>query len=202
MRWSFPLFLRLLLVSVLLFTCAYVVVAWQIVEFGRQPADTSADAAVVLGAAAWGGRPSPVYRERIIEAIALYKAGKVHWIILTGGTPNPGYPSEAQVGQRFCVAHGVPIKATLVDQVSRTTWQNLEQTRTLMASHNIETVLLVSDPMHMRRAVAMAHALGIRASPMPTPSSRFRSLFTRSKFLWRETWLYLAYLAFGVKAQG
>jgi uncharacterized SAM-binding protein YcdF (DUF218 family) len=87
-------------------------------------------------------------------------------------------------------------------QMSRTTWQNLEQTRILMVSHNIETVLLVSDPMHMRRAVAMAHALGIRASPMPTPSSRFRSLSTRSKFSWHETWLYLAYLAFGVKAQG
>ena len=200
MRRSFLLLFRLFLVPLLLLAGVYVVVAWHIVEFGRQRADKSADAAVVLGAAAWGGRPSPVCRERILEAIALYKAGKVYWIILTGGTPNPNYASKAQVGRRFCLARGVPMEATLMDEVSRTIWQNLEETRVLMASRDIKTVLLVSDPIHMRRAVAMAHALCIRASPMPTPSSRFRSLLTRSKFLWRETWFYLAYLTFGVRA--
>jgi uncharacterized SAM-binding protein YcdF (DUF218 family) len=190
---------RLLLWSFLLLVGGYGVAAWQIIQFGNQASEASADAAIVLGAAAWGTRPSPVYRERIVEAISLYKAGKVRWVILTGGSSAPGYPSEAKVGRQFCISRGVPIGATLVDEVSRTTWQNLEQAKELMASRGIRTVLLVSDPLHMRRAMTMAKDLGLQALPVPTDSSRFRSWSTRGKFLWRETWLYLAYLIFGLK---
>lgn len=190
---------RLLLWSFLLRVCGWGVAAWQIIRFGNHASEASADAAIVLGAAAWGTRPSPVYRERIVEAISLYKAGKVRWVILTGGSSAPGYPSEAKVGRQFCISRGVPIGATLVDEVSRTTWQNLEQAKELMASRGIRTVLLVSDPLHMRRAMTMAKDLGLQALPVPTDSSRFRSWSTRGKFLWRETWLYLAYLIFGLK---
>lgn len=161
--------------------------------------DGIADAALVLGAAAWGNRPSPVYRERIVEAVTLYKAGKVQWIILTGGSPRAGYPSEALVGRQFCVANGVPLRATLMDENSRSTWDNLVNAQRLMTARSIKTVLLVSDPLHMRRALKMADDLGVNALPAPTPSSRFRSTISRAKFLWRETWLYLAYLILGVR---
>jgi uncharacterized SAM-binding protein YcdF (DUF218 family) len=178
---------------------SYGFAAWDIVRYGNQVVDASADAAIVLGAAAWGSKPSPVYRERILAAIALYQAKRVHWIILTGGTPQPGYPTEAQVGRQFCVAHGVPASATLLDERSRTTWQNLQEAKALMTGNNIHTVLLVSDPLHMRRAMAMAHDLGLHALPAATTSSRFRSSTARAKFLWRETWLYLAYVVLGLK---
>lgn len=170
-------------------------VAIQIVVFGNQVKEFSADAAIVLGAAAWGKNPSPVYRERINEAISLYKLGRVHSIIFTGGTREPGYPSEAEVGRQFSARHGVPLTAMLVDIESRNTWQNLERAKLLMASAGIHSVLLVSDPLHMRRVMTMAADLDIQAQPAPTPSSRFRSWETWSKFLWRETWLYLDYLA-------
>ena len=175
----------------------FTAIAWQIVQFGNQAYASSADAALVLGAAAWGNRPSPVYRERINEAISLYKEGRVHWIIFTGGTPEPGYPSEAEVGRQFSARHGVPLAAMLVEVDSRNTWQNLERAKVLMDHANIHSALLVSDPLHMRRAMAMATDLGIRAEPAPTLSSRFSSWTTRSKFLWRETWLYLDYLMLG-----
>lgn len=184
--------------AVLLFG-AYLVAAWLIVQMERRTSDGTADAALVLGAAAWGNRPSPVYRERIAEAVALYKAGRVHWIILTGGTPQAGFPSEAEVGRQFCVERGVPVAATLVDETSRTTWQNLHNARALMARSGIHTVFLVTDPLHMRRALTMAHGLDLQAMPSPTTSSRFRSWTSRAKFLWRESWLYLAYVIFGVK---
>jgi uncharacterized SAM-binding protein YcdF (DUF218 family) len=191
--------LRLPILALLvLLVGSYGFAAWGILRYGDQVSDASADAAVVLGAAAWGSKPSPVYRERILEAVALYKAKKVNWIILTGGTPQAGYPSEAQVGRQFCVTQGVPSSATLVDERSRTTWQNLQGAKALMGPRGIRTVLLVSDPLHMRRAMAMAQDLGLQAQPAATPSTRFRSWITRGKFLWRETWLYLAYVVFGV----
>ena len=137
----------------LLLAMGLTVVAWRIVAFGNRAQDSFADAAIVLGAAAWGNNPSPVYRERINEAISLYKQGRVRWIIFTGGTREPGYPSEAEVGRQFSVKHGVPLSAMLVDIDSHNTWQNLEHARQLMALSGMQSALLVSDPLHMRRAI-------------------------------------------------
>ena len=176
---------------------AFGIAAWDIFAFSNRTSDSVADAAIVLGAAAWGNNPSPVYRERINEAISLYKRGRVHWIIFTGGTRKPGYPSEAEVGRQFAAKFGVPMEAMLVDLESRNTWQNLDRAMRLMAANKIQSALLVSDPLHMRRAMTIAIDLGIQAGPAPTPSSRFQSWESRGKFLWRETWLYVDYLLFG-----
>ena len=179
--------LLLLLVAVL----GLLRVAWDIVSYGNLPAGAEADAAVVLGAAVWGHKPSPVYRERINEAIALYKAGRVRYLVFTGGTPTPGYPAEGEVGRNFAIGSGIPASAVLYESTSRTTWQNLTNARELLAPVGIQTVLLVSDSLHMRRAMAMAGSLGLQAAPAPTSSSRFQSLVSRSEFLWREIWLYI-----------
>ena len=174
--------------------------AWDIVDFGSQRSTAHADAAIVLGAAAWGNKPSPVYRERINEAIHLYEQGQVQWIIFTGGTREKGYPSEAEVGRQFSVHHGVPWSAMLVDTASHTTWENLQNARELMQQQRLVTALLVSDPLHLRRAAAMAEDLGLQVQPAPTQSSRFRSWPTWSRFLWRETLLNVQYRLFGQPA--
>lgn len=188
---------KIILYGLALLIIGYAIVAYQIIQFGNQTSDDSADAAVVLGAAAWGNAPSPVYRERINAAISLYKKGRVHWILFTGGTPQTGYPSEAEVGRQFSIKYGIPNSAILVDVESRNTWQNLGRARDLMNLAGLRSALLVSDPLHMKRAMAMASDLGLRVKPAPTLSSRFRSWTTWGKFLWRETWLYIAYLIFG-----
>ena len=175
----------------------FTALAWQIASYGSVSDTRPADAAIVLGAAAWGNRPSPVYRERINEAIALYRSGRVRYLVFTGGTPEPGYPAEGEVGSKFAIEHGVPASAVFFEATSRTTWRNLANARDLLAPLGIENVLLVSDPFHMRRAIAMASRLGLQAAPAPTSSSRFQSLTTRGEFLWRETWLYLDYLILG-----
>jgi uncharacterized SAM-binding protein YcdF (DUF218 family) len=197
MQFSVSSLRKILLYGLVLLIIGYATVAWKIVQFGNQTSDDSADAAVVLDAAAWGNKPSPVYRERINAAIALYQQGRVHWIIFTGGTPRLEYPSEAEVGRQFSAMHGIPISAMLVDVESRNTWQNLERAKDLTDIAGIRSVLLVSDPLHMRRAMAMASDLGLHAKPAPTLSSSFRSWTTCGKFLWRETWLYIDYTMFG-----
>jgi uncharacterized SAM-binding protein YcdF (DUF218 family) len=181
----------------LLLVTGFLTVAYKIVKFGDQTSTSSGDVAIVLGAAAWGNKPSPVYRERLQQAVLLYKANRIQWIIFTGGSREAGFPSEAEVGQQFAASNGVPNAAMLVDTASHTTWQNLENARTLMASARLHTALLVSDPLHMRRAMTMARDLGMEVEPSPTLSSRFQSWPLRGKFLWRETWLYLNYCVFG-----
>ncbi|MCD4483673.1 YdcF family protein [Chromobacterium vaccinii] len=194
------LYLRLMirgfLLAVLLVVLGFAYVAWSIVDYGSGDDVPAADAALVLGAAAWGSKPSPVFRERINHAVKLYQSGKVRWIVFTGGTPEPGYPAEADVGREFAARQGVPMTAMLVENQSRTTWQNLSNARDLGSQFGIRSYLLVSDPLHMRRAVLMAGDLGLRAYPAPTQSSRFRTLASWSRFLARETWLYVGYRVF------
>ena len=186
-------FVFLVVLSIVL---GYGIAAWRVAEFGNERSDEPADAAVVLGAAAWGDQPSPVYRERLNEALMLYQTGKVRWIIFTGGTPKPGYLTEAEVGRKFALAHGIPAKALLLDTESRSTWQNLTNAKKLVVAAKLDTVLLVSDPLHMRRAMRMATDIGLHAKPAPTTSSRYQSWRYWSNFLWRETSLYLAYIVF------
>jgi uncharacterized SAM-binding protein YcdF (DUF218 family) len=188
---------QLIVLAIFLLVMGFCGTAYKIVRFGAEESVNSADAAIVLGAAAWWNKPSPVYRERINQAVGLYKQGRVRWIIFTGGTRQPGYPSEAQVGRQFAASAGVPPGSILVDMDSRTTWQNLEHAKVLMDAVGLHSALLVSDPLHMQRAVAMAQDIGIKVEPAPTMSSRVQSWTAQGKFLWRETWLYLGYRVFG-----
>jgi uncharacterized SAM-binding protein YcdF (DUF218 family) len=191
------LMLKGVMLAVLLFVLGLGAVACNIVSYGAQPDyPTTADAALVLGAAAWGNKPSPVFRERIRHAVDLYKNGQVHWIVFTGGTPVPGFPSEAEVGRQFALQAGVPMTAMLAETESRNTWQNLQNAKHLAEPFGIHTYLLVSDPWHMMRAVLMARDLGLMASPSPTRSTRFRTLGSQIAFLARETWLYVGYRIF------
>ena len=66
------------------------------------------DAIVVLGAAQYNGRPSPVLRARLDHALALYREGYAPLIVVTGGVGRGDTTSEAIVGRRYLVAHGVP----------------------------------------------------------------------------------------------
>lgn len=187
---------KLVFLVLLTIVLGYGVAAWRVAQFGNERSDESADAAVVLGAAAWGDQPSPVYRERLNEALILYQTGRVRRIIFTGGTPKPGYLTEAEVGRKFALAHGIPAKAILLDTESRSTWQNLTNAKKLVTAAKLDTVLVVSDPLHMRRAMRMATDIGLHAKPAPTTSSRYQSWRYWSNFLWRETSLYLAYIVF------
>ena len=186
--------LKIFGLACVLFCVAFITVAWEVIDFAGLPSESSADVAIVLGAAAWGNKPSPVYRERINEAISLYKRRRIRRIIFTGGTSKEGFPSEAEVGQKFAISNAIPSWAILVDVDSRSTIQNLRCAKDLMDKSGLHTALLVSDPMHMKRAMAMAADLGSHARQAPTSSSRFQSLLTQTQFLSRETWLNMEYM--------
>lgn len=91
---------RGLALSVLLVCGIFLSGTWQIYRTGSHtlPKDAHADAAVVLGAAAWDKRPSPVFRERINHAITLYQSHRVGKIIFTGGTPKKGFMTKPKWG--------------------------------------------------------------------------------------------------------
>lgn len=130
-----------------------------------------AGAIVVLGAAQYVGRPSPVLRARLDHAIALWRRGMAPTMIVTGGTGTGDTTSEAMVSQRYVIRRGVPTAAILLETEGRTTSQSMAGVAALMATRNRRDVLLVSDPFHMLRLTILARRHGLDPFASPTPTS-------------------------------
>ena len=177
---------RLLLLALLWLAA---VAAW-IVWVGQRDQAAAADAIIVLGAAAYDARPSPVFEERIRHGLDLYQRGYAPVLIFTGGYGNGARFAESQVARRYALKHGVPESAILIESSSRTTRQNLEQARKLMQQRGLHRVIVVSDPLHMSRALRLSRELGIDAVGSPTPSTRFRTVHTQWRFLLQEVYFF------------
>jgi uncharacterized SAM-binding protein YcdF (DUF218 family) len=162
--------------------------------YGNSSNNITADAAIVLGAAVWGEEPSPVFRERINHAINLYEKKNIHTIIFTGGVGEKNESAEAVVGKKYAIKHGIKEGDILIETESRTTSQNLKNAQRVAKQKNLSTFLIVSDPLHLKRAVLMAQDLGMDAQPSPTPTTRYRSFQSQLQFLLREIYFYFVYL--------
>jgi len=180
--WSWRLLLLLAL-----WLCA---VAGYIVWIGERDQAAAADVIIVLGAAAYDARPSPVFEERIRHGIDLYQRGLAPRIIFTGGFGSGARFAESQVAQRYALRREVPAQAILIETRSRTTRQNLQQAAKLMDEHRLRRAIIVSDPLHMARALRLAREMQIEALGSSTPTSRFRSFGTRWRFLLQEVYFF------------
>lgn len=189
--WWRGLLLSLLCIGSLQMWCA-----WQVYVYAQpQSPPEYADAAVVLGAAAWGNRPSPVFRERINHALSLYQTGHTNTLIFTGGTPKAGFDTEAEVARQFALKQGIPAHDILFESRSKDTYQNLANTHYLMRKHHLNSVIIISDPFHMARAMTMAKHLGINAYSSPTPTSLYSraSFKKRAEFFIQESYALFIY---------
>jgi uncharacterized SAM-binding protein YcdF (DUF218 family) len=129
------------------------------------------DAIVVLGAAQYDGRPSPVFRARLEHAVALYDEGIAPWLVVTGGKADGDRTTEAAAARRFAIDRGVPADAILVEDEGRTTLESLRTVGEIMRDHGLEDAVFVSDRTHMLRVLRMAADQGIVAWGSPTATS-------------------------------
>lgn len=169
-------------------------VAARVYSYRNANSNASADAAVVLGAAVWGAEVSPVFRERINHGIDLYRKGRVRKLIFTGGRGNSDEPTESAAARRYALRSGVPAADILIEEESHNTYENIIYAKRLADARGVRTVLIVSDPLHMKRAVSMAGDVGLAAEPSPTPSTRYRGLRSQAGLLAYETYYYIGYL--------
>lgn len=163
--------LGLALCALLLFTCLIGYVWYCAQERPVMPAP----ATIVLGAAAWGNKPSPVFKERIRHAVHLYQTNTTQKLIFTGGALRDGIPSEGEVGARWAIKLGVAPEDTAYEGTSRDTWYNLKNAQVILQQQQIDSVILVSDYFHLARAGIMARDLGLHVQLSPTPTSKFNN---------------------------
>ena len=130
-----------------------------------------ADAIVVLGAAQYDGRPSPVLAARLDHALALWQDGLAPRIVVTGGQLEGDRFTEATAAAEYLIARGVPDSAILREVQGTSTWESLAATARILHNRGLERVLVVSDPYHSLRARETAREVGLDAYSSPTLTS-------------------------------
>lgn len=130
-----------------------------------------ADAIVVLGAAQYAGKPSPVLKARLDHAMELWDRGMSQRLILTGGKGTGDTTSEAAVGRVYAQRHGVPDSAILLETSGRTTRESMQTVAKIMESKGLRSAILVSDPFHMLRLWIIARRFGFIPYTSPTQTS-------------------------------
>jgi uncharacterized SAM-binding protein YcdF (DUF218 family) len=157
----------LLLAAAIGYTVALVMVLVVSQQDERRPVD----AIIVLGAAQYNGRPSPVLRARLDHALGLYRDGLAPVVVVTGGVGPGDTTSEALVGRRYLVTHGIPAESIIVQPQGRTTMASMTAVAQGLRGRGSHRVLLVSDPFHMFRLRLEARRTALEAYTSPTESS-------------------------------
>jgi vancomycin permeability regulator SanA len=156
-----------------------------------------ADVIIVLGAAQYGGTPSPVFQGRLDHAVLLYRQGRADSVMVVGAKAPGDTTTEAQAGRDYLVAQGVPAGSAVAEPVGRTTYESLVGAVAYMRGHDMTSAFLVSDPWHNARISRMASDLGIQGYASATWTSAAKSEDTRFTGYARETLAYLYYRVFG-----
>jgi uncharacterized SAM-binding protein YcdF (DUF218 family) len=147
-----------------------------------------ADSIVVLGAAQYDGRPSPVLKARLDHGIDLWNHGMAKLLIVTGGQGYGDTTTEAAVSRAYAKKHGVPDSAILLENTGRTTRESMLGVADILEKRGIKTAILVSDPFHMLRLSIIGRRFGMkpytsptRTSPIsPNPEKRWRYMLGES----------------------
>jgi uncharacterized SAM-binding protein YcdF (DUF218 family) len=130
-----------------------------------------ADAIVVLGAAQYNGRPSPVLRARLDHALQLYREGLAPRIVVTGGVGRGDTTSEATAARNYLLHRKVPARAVIAQPQGRSTQASMTAVAGWLEAAHLRRVILVSDPFHMFRLRLEARRTGLEAYTSPTESS-------------------------------
>ena len=192
-RRAIAAFVVLVVLAVLGWAAVVLAVAVQ----GARDQATGADAIVVLGAAQYNGRPSPVFRARLDHAATLYQRGLAPVVLVTGGVGARDTLNEANVGRDYLARLGLAGDVLVPLPAGDDTYASLNQVKRWFAGRGSRRVLLVSDGFHMLRLRIIARRLGLVPYTSPATGSPIHSSMRRNTgYLFAEgfkvpfTWLF------------
>jgi uncharacterized SAM-binding protein YcdF (DUF218 family) len=155
------------------------VVAALVIEIDRQSSRDEArpaDVIVILGAAAYRGRPSPVLKARLDHGLELYRRGIAPRIITTGGAGGDPHFTESEVGRNYLVSRGVPSEAIIIEPGGESTAQSTIAVAEIMRRMNLGSCVVVSDGYHIFRAKKILEERGLRVYGSPRPAQPSKDL--------------------------
>ncbi|CAN5233835.1 YdcF family protein [soil metagenome] len=159
----------IILIALVYVGATFAHVWWTAAQDRAQPAD----AIIVMGAAQYQGRPSPVFAARLDHAAALYARDLAPVVVVTGGSQPGDRVSEAFAGYSYLQRRGVPESALRLEVDGRTSYESLSATARFLRDEAIEDVIVVSDGWHLARSAQIAESVGLTALPSPAPGSPY-----------------------------
>lgn len=117
------------------------------------------EVALVLGASVFRGSPSPILAERADTAIALYKAGKVSKILVTGDNGALTHDEVTPV-RKYLLDAGVGEQDIFLDHAGFDTYSSMYRARDVFLAHSLT---IVTQDFHLPRALWIARQLGLEA---------------------------------------
>jgi uncharacterized SAM-binding protein YcdF (DUF218 family) len=127
-----------------------------------------ADVILVLGAAEYHGKPSPVLQARLNHALLLYLRHDAPYLLTTGGAGGDPDFTESGVGRAYLVGRGVPSEAIITEEGS-TTAQSVDAAAETMHRMNLHSCIVVSDGYHIYRVKRLMQAKNIKVYGSPRP---------------------------------
>ncbi len=173
----------MLLLLAVIFTARVVAAAGDIRRQSETDEVRPADVIVVLGAAEYRGRPSPVLQARLNHALFLYLQHMAPRILTTGGAGGDPSFTEGAVGRAYLSTHGVPSEAILVEDEGSSTVESTAAAAEIMQRMNLKSCIVVSDGYHIYRVKKMLESHGVEVYGSPRP--------TEPRAGWRQQWLYV-----------
>ena len=169
--------LRVVAFLVTLVLIYLVVTAVQVWITSRRYEPRVAGAIVVMGAAQYNGVPSPDLASRLDEAELLWRQHLSSTIMVTGSKEPGDRFTEAQASERYLVAAGIPGR-DILEAGGSNTWESLSQAAPALLARGDRTVLIVTDPFHEARCLAIASSVGLIPYPTPTRTSPIKGFST------------------------
>lgn len=126
-----------------------------------------ADVILVLGAAEYRGRPSPVLRARLDHALDLYRQHIAPRIMTTGGAGGDPVFTEGTVGRSYLISQGVPSEAIIVEAEGESTVHSVTLAGEILRRMGLRSVVVVSDGYHIYRVKEMLRANGLSVYGSP-----------------------------------
>lgn len=128
--------------------------------------------------------PDPIGLGRTLEAARIYSLIGAEWVVSSGGPPeadSSDYPA-AEAMRDTLLRLGVPENRLVMKGESRDTHEEALAVARILPTLHVDRVVLVTSPVHMRRAVATFGAAGVRVIPAPAREDTWRPSW-RLKYL-------------------
>jgi len=169
----------------------------QVWRAAKNPVVRQADVIVVLGTAQLNGKPGEALEARLIEAKRIYDLGYASSIITVGAGAPGDRTTEAASGKYWLRKNGVPSRKITAIEEGRDTLVSTKAYAAVMKKRYVSDVIIVTDPYHCKRAMAMANDQGVISTCSPVQSGPNTIANSGYKYLLREAGAYLIYITVG-----
>jgi len=169
----------------------------QVWRAAKNPVVRQADVIVVLGTAQLNGKPGDALEARLIEAKRIYDLGYASSIITVGAGAPGDRTTEAASGKYWLRMNGIPSRKITAIEEGRDTLVSTKAYAAVMKKRYVSDVIIVTDPYHCKRAMAMANDQGVISTCSPVQTGPNTITNSGSRYLLREAGAYLVYITVG-----